>query len=71
LGFRGVDNRTHDLNFGAFGTFSPLNILSAPTFLPLLGHPYLGANKLQEPALKKISAHKRKTITGLVVNIGT
>src|SRR5271154_2060687 len=27
----------YDLNFGAFGTFSPLNILSAPTFFPLLG----------------------------------
>jgi len=27
------------LNFFAFGTFSPESNLSAPTFLPLLGHP--------------------------------
>jgi len=32
----------YDLNFLAFGVFSPLNIRSAPTFLPLLGHPYFG-----------------------------
>jgi hypothetical protein len=42
----------YDLNFGAFGNFSPLNILSAPTFLPLEGQPYFGPNilftKLQE-----------------------
>jgi hypothetical protein len=40
------------LNLGALGTFSPLNILSAPTFLPLEGQPYFGPNtllyKLQE-----------------------
>jgi hypothetical protein len=29
----------YDLNFFAFGIFSPLNNLSAPTFLPLLGQP--------------------------------
>jgi len=34
------------LNFGALGTFSPLNILSAPTFLPLEGQPYFGPNTL-------------------------
>jgi hypothetical protein len=39
------------LNFGAFGTFSPLNILSAPTFLPLEGQPYFGANRLHEVAV--------------------
>jgi len=37
----------YDLNFFAFGTFSPDTIFSAPTFLPLLGQPYLGPNKLQ------------------------
>jgi hypothetical protein len=46
------------LNFGAFGTFSPLNILSAPTFLPLEGQPYFGPNilftKLQELIVKQI-----------------
>jgi len=36
------------LNFFAFGTFSPLNILSAPTFLPLLGQPYFGPNILRK-----------------------
>jgi hypothetical protein len=35
---------------GALGTFSPLNILSAPTFLPLEGQPYLGPNIPQELA---------------------
>jgi hypothetical protein len=35
-----------DLNLGAFGTFSPLNILSAPTLRPSLGHPYLGPKTL-------------------------
>ena len=35
------------LNFFAFGTFSPLKILSAPTFLPSLGQPYFGPNKLR------------------------
>jgi L-2-hydroxyglutarate oxidase LhgO len=49
------------LNFGAVGTFSPLNILSAPTFLPLDGQPYFGPNTLftkpQElPVLQKISS---------------
>jgi len=37
----------YDLNFFAFGTFSPLRILSAPTFCPLPGQPYLGPNKLR------------------------
>ena len=32
----------YDLNLGALGTFSPLKIRSAPTFLPLLGQPYFG-----------------------------
>ena len=36
----------YDLNFFAFGTFSPDTIFSAPTFFPLLGQPYLGPNKL-------------------------
>jgi hypothetical protein len=35
------------LNFFAFGTFSPLKTLSAPTFLPSLGQPYFGPNKLR------------------------
>jgi hypothetical protein len=52
------------LNFGAFGTFSPLNILSAPTFLPLLGHPYFGPNKLfqslHELVLKLIAVNSRR-----------
>jgi hypothetical protein len=60
---------------GALGTFSPLNILSAPTFLPLLGHPYFGPNKLlkklQELALNKMRAHKRKITAGLEVIMGT
>jgi hypothetical protein len=36
----------YTLNFEALGTFSPLNILSAPTFFPLLGHPDFCPNKL-------------------------
>jgi hypothetical protein len=43
------DNGLYDLNFLAFGTLSPLRMRSAPTFLPLLGHPYLG---LHEPPNK-------------------
>ncbi len=42
----------YDLNLFAFGTFSPVNTRSAPTFFPLLGHPYLGPNKLQELIVK-------------------
>lgn len=45
----------YDLNFFALGTFSPLNSLSAPTFLPLLGHPYLGGNNLSQ-SLQELSA---------------
>jgi hypothetical protein len=55
------------LNFGAFGNFSPLNILSAPTFLPLEGHPYFGPNVLlikpQElPPLQRMHSDKMKNI---------
>lgn len=39
--------RRHALNFFALGTFSPLRTRSAPTFLPSLGHPYFGPNKLR------------------------
>lgn len=62
-GFRFIieySSNTYALNFGAFGTFSPLNILSAPTFLPLLGHPYFGPNTLHETAQLQITANKRK-----------
>ncbi|MBS1599429.1 MAG: hypothetical protein JST75_14480 [Bacteroidetes bacterium] len=48
------------MNLGAFGTFSPLNILSAPTFFPLLGQPYFGLKTLQETAQLQITANKRK-----------
>jgi len=34
------------LNLGARGTFSPLRILSAPTFFPSLGHPDFFAKRL-------------------------
>src|SRR5882724_2277623 len=51
---------TYDLNLLALGTFSPLNIRSAPTFLPLLGHPYLGPktlfHNLQELPLSRMTA---------------
>jgi len=42
------------LNLGDFGNFSPLNILSAPTFFPLLGQPYFGLQEQmqQEQAAK-------------------
>lgn len=36
------------LNFFAFGTLSPLRTRSAPTFLPSLGQPYFGPNKLRK-----------------------
>jgi len=36
----------YDLNFDAFGTFSPLRIRSAPTFFPSLGQPYFGPKRL-------------------------
>jgi hypothetical protein len=68
-------NRIYDLNFGALGTFSPLNILSAPTFFPLLGQPYFGPNKLlknpHELVLKVMKAKQKKTIMGLAVFMGT
>jgi hypothetical protein len=51
------------LNLGALGTFSPLKILSAPTFFPSLGHPYLGPKilliNLQE-LLQKMKAEIRR-----------
>src|SRR3954470_16392971 len=54
------------LNFLAFGTFSPLRILSAPTFLPSLGQPYFGPNKLrnmlQEEPVVIINAQARISI---------
>jgi len=50
---------------GAFGTFSPLSILSAPTFLPFAGHPYFGLKTLQETAQLQNTASKRKNNMGL------
>jgi hypothetical protein len=52
------------LNFG-FDTFSPLNIRSAPTFLPSLGQPYFGPNRLcihpqEEKPIDKIIRRIRK-----------
>ena len=50
------------MNLAALGTFSPLKILSAPTFFPLLGHPYFGPKilliSLQE--LQKMIAEARR-----------
>jgi hypothetical protein len=59
------------LNLGAFGTFSPLNILSAPTFLPLEGQPYFGPNtllyKLQElMVLQRMHSTIKKRLVLLV-----
>jgi hypothetical protein len=34
------------LNFGAFGSFSPLKMRSAPTFFPSLGQPLFGPKRL-------------------------
>jgi hypothetical protein len=42
-----ISKSYYALNFFAFGTFSPLNTLSAPTFFPSLGQPYLGPNKFR------------------------
>jgi hypothetical protein len=52
-----ISKSSYALNFFAFGAFSPLNTLSAPTFLPSLGQPYFGPNKLRnklqdEPVVK-------------------
>jgi hypothetical protein len=62
------------LNFGAFGTFSPLNIRSAPTFFPLLGQPYLGPNKLlntlQEIMLVENTANNKRIDIFLTAFIG-
>jgi hypothetical protein len=56
---------SYALNFGALGTFSPLRILSATTFLPLEGQPYFGPNtlftKLQElPVLHRMNKDKKR-----------
>jgi hypothetical protein len=53
------------LNLGDFGTFSPLSILSAPTFFPSLGQPYLGPNMLcihphEELPVNKIARKKKR-----------
>ncbi len=55
------------LNFGDFGTFSPLSILSAPTFFPSLGQPYLGPNMLcihpqEELTVNKIARKKKRVM---------
>jgi len=59
---------------GALGTFSPLNILSAPTFFPLLGHPYLGPKilliSLHELLLKMRVENKRRDNMVLPVVMG-
>jgi len=50
------------LNFDAFGTFSPLRIRSAPTFLPLLGQPLFCPKRLctsPQELLKMSNADKR------------
>jgi len=64
------------LNFLALGTFSPANIRSAPTFLPLLGQPYFGPKTLlhilQEDPNKTIARQvivRRREETGFI-NIG-
>jgi hypothetical protein len=49
-----------ELNFGALGTFSPLNILSAPTFLPLEGHPYWALQEQTVPHIKLSAVKKRR-----------
>jgi len=53
------------LNLGAGGNFSPLNILSAPTFFPFEGQPYFGSNtllyKLQElTVLQKMNSRTKQ-----------
>jgi len=64
----------YDLNFGALGTFSPLNIRSAPTFLPSLGHPYLGPKilliNLQELLQRRIAETNRRGNIFLPVFMG-
>jgi hypothetical protein len=64
----------YDLNLGALGTFSPLNILSAPTFLPLLGHPYFGPKtlliSLHEMLVKMIVETNRRDNIVLPVFMG-
>ena len=55
----------YDLNFDAFGTFSPLKTLSAPTFLPLAGHPYFGPNNLfhmLQEDIEHISVKRRRKL---------
>jgi hypothetical protein len=73
LGFM-IEFEFYDLNLGALGTFSPLKILSAPTFLPLLGHPYLGPKilliSLQELLQKMIADTKRRGNIFLPVFMG-
>jgi len=59
--------QAYALNFGDFGTFSPLSILSAPTFFPSLGHPYLGPNILcihpqEELTVNKITRKKKRVM---------
>jgi len=55
------------LNFLAFGTFSPLRILSAPTFLPLLGQPDFGLKTLQEvPKIKRAERKERRRVRRIV-----
>ena len=65
------------LNFLALGTFSPARILSAPTFLPLLGQPYFGPktlfHNLQEDPNKTIArqAITRRRGDTVFINIGS
>ncbi len=67
---------SYDLNFGAVGTFSPLKIRSAPTFLPSLGQPYFGPKRLfiipQEDILiaKKETKRRRIMVLGRFMGMG-
>jgi hypothetical protein len=59
--------RAYALNLGDFGTFSPLSILSAPTFFPSLGQPYFGPNMLcihpqEELPVNKIARKKKRVM---------
>jgi hypothetical protein len=61
--------RGYDLNFFAFGTFSPLNNLSAPTFLPLLGQPRLTEHELIKK-MANVQIHTRREIRIDFISMG-
>jgi hypothetical protein len=59
----------HDLNFFAFGTFSPLRMRSAPTAFPSPGQPYFGPNTLFHTRQELADISKKPLIVRMKIDL--